>query len=203
MASPQRPIPDEQQREEPQREFQKIEGGRKNRPSRPRRSGFAWWWAVWVAIFGVVGWWAVWGWDGTGGYWRTRVLHIPPAGAHVTLPSVSGSGLAALNAANKQPFLGKKFHISNVPVQARVNQHVFWIGAKNSTPMLMVMQGKGNTGKNGTISKGTLVDVTGTVKKAPPASKARSQWSLSSAGVARLEQQKAYIQAKQAFWVPK
>jgi hypothetical protein len=204
MASPQMSsqIPDPREQQEQRRQFEKLQGGRGGRNSQSRRTKLAWWWGFWIVLFGVVGWWAVWGWGGTGGYWRTRVLGLPPAGAHVVAPAISGSGLAALNAANKQPFVGQGFQIHNVPVQSKVNSQVFWIGKDGSAPMLMVLRSP-NVAKNGIISQGNLVDVVGIIKKAPPAAKAKTQWSLTSAGLTRLEQQGAYIQAKFAFWMPR
>lgn len=152
-------------------------------------------WTFWIVVAVCVVGWLVWGASNGG--------HIPFTGqSSVQSPPVSGSGLTALNAADKQPFAGKSFQLNNVPVQTKINSKVFWIGRNKGTSMLMVMN-KPNTAKNGLISEGQLVDVTGTVEKAPPAGQARQQWSLSSGDAARLQQQGAYIQATQAFWVPR
>jgi hypothetical protein len=116
-------------------------------------------------------------------------------------PAISGPGLSALTATNKHPYIGKRFQVNDVPVQNLVNEHVLWIGAHNSTPMLLVLAGNGNTASNAHINHGSLIDVMGTVEKAPPLAQAKHQWSLSGGDAAKLERQGAYIRAAQVHTV--
>ncbi|HEV2135095.1 MAG TPA: hypothetical protein VGR47_12725 [Terracidiphilus sp.] len=212
MASPQqRPDP-----EENRRIYENLERSRRERRA-TAAAGFAWWWVFWVVIIALAIWWAGWGWGGSGGWWWGGRARTAPAygttamapGTANTTPAngnyagganqavTTGSGLAVLNATNKQAYVGKQFQVSDVPVQKKVNDRVLWIGAKNATPMLLILSGNGNSSANAHIDKGSLVSVTGTVQKAPPRAQAKSQWSLSGDGADRLEQQGAYIQATQ------
>jgi hypothetical protein len=216
MASPQqRPDPDEARRM-----YANPERTRRERRA-ATATGFAWWWVFWVVIIALAIWWAGWGWGGSGGWWwagRTRTApaygatnsspgtaNTAPANGNVTgnanQAAMTGAGLAVLNATNKQTYIGKQFQVDDVPVQKKVNNHALWIGAKNSTPMLLVLAGNGNSADNAHISKNSLINVTGRVQKAPPRSQAKSQWSLSSGGADRLQSQGAYIEATQVHAV--
>jgi hypothetical protein len=115
--------------------------------------------------------------------------------------AITGPGLNALTATNKRQYVGEHFQVNDVPVQTKVNNHVLWIGANNSTPMLLVLAGNGNSAANADIGQGNRIDVTGTVQKAPPSARAKSEWSLSSGDVAKLERQGAYIEATQVHTV--
>jgi hypothetical protein len=106
---------------------------------------------------------------------------------------MNGSGVAVLNATNKQPFVGRMFNVRNAPVQTVVNGHTLWVGANGATPMLVVLTGNNNTTANANISGGSRININGTVEKAPPAAQAKQQWSLSDDDANRLEQQGAYI----------
>lgn len=222
MASPQRPDPDQ-----PRRSFDDLERDRLARERIDRRAvgtgaDFAWWWVFWIVIIALAIWWAGWGWGGSGGWWWSGRGRTVPAygtanpgtgntngtannGANDNTGAnrgvISGPGLSALTATNKQPYIGKPFQVNNVPVQNQVNDHVLWIGASNSTPMLVVLTGKGNTAANAQIGPGTLVDVTGTMRKVPPQAQARQEWKLSGDDAAQLERQGAYIQATQVHTV--
>lgn len=205
MASPQqRPDP-----EENHRIYENLERARRERRA-GAAAGFAWWWVFWVVIIAIAIWWAGWGWGGSGGWWwGGRARTAPTYGTTTTAPAngnyaagaspamATGTGLAVLSATDKQSYVGKQFQVSDVPVQKKVNDHVLWIGAKNATPMLLILSGNGNSAANAHIDQGSLVTVTGTVQKAPPRSQAKSQWSLSGGGADRLEQQGAYIEATQ------
>jgi hypothetical protein len=215
MASPQqRPDPNQ-----PRRDYEDLERARMERRS-AAGAGFAWWWFFWIVIIGLAIWWAGWGWGGTGGWWWGNRARTAPmygttnaapgtnngtaagtAGYGANQAAINGPGLSALTATNKQPYIGKHFQVNDVPVQNQVNNHVLWIGANNSTPMLVVLTGNGNSAANANIGQGDLVDVTGTVQKAPPQAQAKQEWSLSSGDAAKLERQGAYIQATQVHTV--
>lgn len=189
-------------------------------------AGFAWWWFFWIIIIGLAIWWAGWGWGGSGGWWWGGRARTAPAygttnpgpgtnngtaangntgngntGYGVNQAAISGPGLSALTATNKQPYIGKHFQVNDVPVQNMVNNHVLWIGANHSTPMLVVLTGNGNSAANAQIGQGNRIDVTGTVQKAPSQAEAKQQWSLSDDDAAQLEREGAYIQAIQVHTV--
>jgi hypothetical protein len=225
MASPLRPDQDETGRsyKDPERaRLEHREAGNRTAAA----AGFAWWWIFWIAIIVLAIWWAGWGWGGTGGWWwggrtRTAPTHgtaAPAAGTANTAPAntnsdhsagnanqaaISGPGLAVLNATNKQYFVGKQFQINDVPVQKKVNDQVLWIGAKHTTPMLLVLAGNGNSAANAHIDEGSLISATGTVQKAPPRSQAKNQWRLSGGDADRLDTEGAYIETTQAYAVQK
>lgn len=160
------------------------------------RWGWTWIW-VWILILAfivAIVWFGGWGWAGYGGWWWGN------RNGRITQPATTqlmGSGVAVLNATNKQAFIGRPFNINNAPVQTVINDHTFLIGGGNATPMLVVLQGPNNTAANANIAQGGNVNVIGTVQKAPPAAQAKQQWSLSDDQAKQLEQQGAYIQASQ------
>lgn len=221
MASPQRPDPNE-----PRRDYEDLQ-----RASMERRAaagaGLAWWWVFWIIIIALAIWWAGWGWGGSGGWWwggRTR--NTPAYGTSNTVPgptsntapgnnaapgsnsavapnqaAISGPGLDVLNATDKNQYVGKPFQANQVPVQKKISNQVLWIGANNGTPMLLVLAGNGNSAANAHIDQSTLIDVTGTVQKAPPQAQAKNQWKLSDDDASQLARQDAYIQATQVHVV--
>lgn len=213
MASPQqRPDPND-----PRRDYEDLQRARMERRS-AAGAGFAWWWFFWIVIIGLAIWWAGWGWGGSGGWWwGNRARTAPMYGTTNAVPgtntgtagngyganqaAINGPGLSALTATNKQPYIGKPFQVNDVPVQNQVNNHVLWIGANNSAPMLVVLTGNGNSAANAQIGQGDLIDVTGTIQKAPPQAQAQSEWKLSDGDAAKLERQGAYIQATQVHTV--
>lgn len=216
MASPQRPDPNELRRSHDDLERERLARARMDR--RTVGAGFAWWWVFWIIIIALAIWWAGWGWGGSGGWWwggRGRTVPtygtLNPGTANTGTNAntgaggaqgvISGPGLSILTATDKQPYIGKPFQVNNVPVQNQVNDHVLWIGANNSTPMLVVLAGNGNTAANAHIGSGSMIDVTGTVQKAPPQAQAQQQWQLSGDDAAQLERQGAYIQATQVHTV--
>lgn len=211
MASPQRPDPDEPRRSYDELERERVERARMSRRGVGMGAGFAWWWVFWIVIIALAIWWAGWGWGGSGGWWwGGRARAVPygntyngtRANGNMGTMAISGPGLSALTATDKQPYIGKPFQVNNVPVQNQVNDHVLWIGANNSTPMLVVLTGNGNTTANAQqIGQGTRVDITGTVQKAPPQAQAQQQWQLSGDDATQLERQGAYIQATQVHTV--
>ena len=150
---------------------------------------FTWWW-IWLLFLVAIVWFGGWGWGGYGGWWWGR----PRA---VAVYRVSGPGIAVLNATDKQPYVGQQFQVENVPVQKRVTNEVLWVGTNNSAPILLVLTGPGNSAANAGIRRGNLVDVRGTVQKAPAQAQAKQEWSLSDNGAKRLENQGVYVQASQ------
>lgn len=195
MASPQYPPPGDD-RSKSKSERLRVERRIEEPVVRRRYYGFGWFWLwiwVWIIIILIV-WFGGWGWGSYGGWWwgnRGRAGIVQPVN------QITGSGVAVLSATNKQPFIGKQFQIRNVPVQQKSTDQAIWISMSNGTPMLVVLTGNQNTTANANISGGSRVDVTGTVQKPPPAQQAKSQWSLSDEQTNRLEQQGAYIQARQ------
>ena len=219
MASPQRPDPNERQRSHDE----KFGGERLARERMNRLTygtgGFAWWSVFWIIVIALAIWWAGWGWGGSGGWWRGGGGSAVPYGTADTGPAInsgaankgtngntgmsaiSGPGLSALSAKDKQTYIGKTFQVNSVPVQNQVNDHVFWIGANNSTRMLVVLTGNGNATANTHIGQGTRMDVTGTIQKAPPQAQAQELWQLGGDNAAQLQRQGAYIQATQVHTV--
>lgn len=176
-------------------------------------AGWVWIWVWIVIIIILVVWFGGWGWGGYGGWWwgNRNIRVVQPlngngnnagainngAGNNGANALPTGSGVAVLNATDKQPFVGKPFEVNRIPVQNEVNDHVLWVGENNSTPMLVVLTGADNNAANANISQGTLVNITGTVQKAPPKDQAKNNWKLGDDDVNRLEQEGAYIQATQ------
>lgn len=181
---------------------------------RVSRSGWRWWW-VWPLIIALAVWWAGWGWGGTGGWWWGRQSHseVIPAKPGATTTNtltnagaqqpagktlgggpqpMSGDGLQIITAEDKQPLVGHKLAANDLPVHQMVTDHVMWIGEQY--PILAVVTGNGPTAG---VSRGTLVDAIGTVKKAPSASHATHEWKLSSGDVAQLEKQGVYLDVSQ------
>lgn len=159
------------------------------------RYGWTWIW-VWLLILAfiiAIVWFGGWGWAGYGGWWwgNRNAQVTQPA----TMTTMNGSGVAVLNATNKQPFVGRPFNVRNAPVQTVANDHALWVGASGATPMLVVLTGNNNTTANANITQGSRININGTVEKAPPAAQAEQQWSLSDDDANQLEQQGAYIQA--------
>lgn len=158
------------------------------------------WIIIAAAIVCII--WIAWGFGGTGGWWWGNRNHQPVAnlvtsGPAGTNPLPTGSGVAVLNAGNKQAYIGKPFDARNVTVQNMVNDNAMWVGGQNS-PMLLILGGAVNgSAANAHIAQGEAINVTGTVEKAPPAAQAKGQWNLSDDDVNRLEQQGAYIQANE------
>lgn len=184
MASPQRPTPGEPIGE-PRKVDREVGGG--------VRFGWLWIW-IWLAIIAfivAIVWFGGWGWAGHGGWWwghnETRALN--PADN-----TLNGSGIAVLNATNKQLFIGQPFHVRNVPVQSIVNDHALWVGVNDADSILVILSGN-NAAANTDIAQGNRVNVVGTIQKAPEAARASQQWDLSQDDVNHLEQQGAYVQA--------
>ncbi len=183
------------------------------------RSGWRWWW-VWPLVVALAVWWAGWGWAGTGGWWWGRAAHsavIPAqpgaktaktlanAGAQPTAGNtigggpqpMAGDGLQIITAEDKQPLIGQKLAANDLPVRQMVTGHVLWIGEKH--PILAVV--RGNAPTTG-ITRGELVDAIGTVKKAPPASRATRVWKLDSTDASRLEKQGVYLDVSELSLPP-
>ena len=135
----------------------------------------------------------------------------PPNGAVSTNPAndhITGTGLQVLQSTDKRPFVGKNFQLANVPVQKQVNDHVFWVGRNQGDRILVVTNGKvnlngsamstTNTGSNASstnVAQGNLVDVQGTVERAPSQSQAEQKWGLGQNGAQRVHQEGVYVMA--------
>lgn len=164
-----------------------------------RRLAFAWWWIFLLAVLILALWWAIWGWAGTGGYWWAgRAASKPTVTRQTPVPEIRGMGLEILTATDRRPFVGRSFQVSTVPVINKTNDQAVWIGTKTTPPMLLIL-GNGASPPNTTIVAGSLLDVTGTVDKAPPAAQAKSQWNLSTKAASQLENQGVYIQATRVY----
>jgi len=191
MASPQRPDP-----RGPQPHLE-TEINTKHPPrSAGQRLAFAWWWLLLIAcvIFGLA--WAIWGWSGTGGWWSAgHVQSEPPANtSQRAQPMIQGMGVEILTAINRRPFVGRNFQVSTVPVISKSNNQAVWIGTKTTPPMLLILNSA-----QADIAPGTLLDVSGTVEKAPPAAQASNEWKLSGSDTSQLENQGVYIQATKVY----
>lgn len=117
---------------------------------------------------------------------------------------VSGPGVGVLTATNKKPFIGDPFSVNNAVVRSRVNDHALWIAANSTVaPMLVELSGAGNTTANAHIAGRDYVNVTGTVRKAPPQAQARHSWKLGSRAAKRLAREGAYIQGTQITLIGK
>lgn len=195
MAAPQRKYDDTPQRQQPLGDVREVD----------REVGGGVWSRLWIwiviaaAIVCII--WIAWGFGGTGGWWWGNRNHPSvaseinngPSAAH---PLPTGSGVAVLNANNKQAYIGKAFDAINVTVRNKVNDNALWVGRQGS-PMLVILGAAGASASNANIASGEAINVTGTVLKAPPAQQAKSQWKLSDDDVNQLEQQGVYIQATQ------
>ena len=188
MASPQRP------------EFHGISGGgasrsQGQRPGHPpagQRVKFLVTLLIAVILAGTFFYWIAFGWEGTGGYWWHA--QSEPAQSTTAHP-MTGSGLAILNSADRKPFMGRPFQLSNVAIQRKVSNSMFWIGPNSQLPMLVVLNGNQNSAQFQSLKTGSKIDVTGTVTKAPPTPDAASQWRLNDPDLGQLEKEGVYIQA--------
>ena len=186
MASPQRP------------EFRGLSGAPRsggapqgNPPARSRAT-FLFGWLIAVVLVAIFFYWIAWGWGNSGGYWwHNRSQPATTSDAH----PISGAGIAALDATDKQPFVGRHFQLSNVPIQRKVSNHIYWIGPNSQRPMLLVLNGNESSVTFSSLTPGKLVDVVGTVTKAPPVADAGTEWPLSEPGLAQLEKEGAYVSA--------
>lgn len=136
---------------------------------------------------------------------------------------ITGSGLEVLQSSDKEPYVGKAFQLANAPVIEQVNNHVFWVGRDQADRILVVTNeagaststgntksgatstngntagtnanGKQQSAAGGSVAQGNLVDVLGTVEKAPPESKAKQEWGLGQNGAQRVHQEGVYVMA--------
>jgi hypothetical protein len=194
MASPQRPNP-----RGPQPHFEPELQTKQAPRTAGQRVAFAWWWLLLTAcvIFGLA--WAIWGWSGTGGWWSAgRVKSEPPANVSQRAQpmTVQGTGVEILTAVNRRPFAGRTFQVSTVPMISKSNNQAVWIGTKTAPPMLLILN---SADADANIVPGTLLDVSGTVQKAPTAAQASNEWKLSGSDASQLENQGVYIQATKVY----
>ncbi len=205
MATPQRSNPNDPLQDLSTNQTQDIvdRGG-------TRRS--LWLWVVIAAVIVAIIWVAWWGWTYVGGGHGTGassaaavastkgqgegLANQGPAG-QVGPGAPAGSGVPALNAQDKRAFIGRAFEVRNVPVQEQTSNGVVWIGGDATTPTLVVLARSGNSAASTIGARGNLVDVTGTVTKAPSEAEARHSWGLSSSSAKQLEREGAYVKATQ------
>lgn len=204
MASPLKADPGGPQHDPHDPEARKTSGAGPGSPS-GRRVTWYWFWGLWIVIFAAAIAWGVWGAVSGNGWWFLGRANP----SNIKGPPMNGPGVAALQATNKQPFVGQKFQANFVPVQKKISDSVFLVGPRNTAPMLLVLKNNTATGSSGRthvvtlIDAGTLIDITGTIQKPPPQAQAKEQWSLSSKEAAELERQGGYIEATMAFYVPR
>lgn len=192
-SNPNQPLP----KTDPSGDFRKLD-------SQIHHSGLRWMWICTAIVIVVACVWMAWGFGGTGGWWaraahRSRVAESGPGvasnGHVISIPKLTGSGVAALDANDKKSFVGQAFDVNGVTVQENAGSHALWIGSSNSTPMLVVVDEPSGSAETANLAEGDLANVNGTIEKAPPAKQAQSKWSLSDDDTQRLEQQGVYIQA--------
>lgn len=182
----------------------------------PGAGWFAWWW-VWLMVILCAVWFAGWGWGGYGGWWwgnrgAVSMNGYPGtatpngaagtalgAGTTANMNLVTGPGAAILMSTDKRTFIGRHFRVNDAEVTKKVNDHVLWIGQggndSQGASMLVVLEGSGNHAAPANVSVGDLVNVSGTMKRAPAAAQAKQSWNLDGNGQKRLEQQGAYVAA--------
>lgn len=143
-----------------------------------------------ILLVAVLAFWYIgFGWGDSGGWlWGARVMPETNDG------QLNGSGVAILNVADKQEYIGQDFAIQNVPVDRRVSNQVLWIGSfHNSLPMLLILSSDHATGSR--ALPGQLLEVTGKIVKAPSPDQAKQQWNLSGDDIEQLEAEGVFIQA--------
>lgn len=142
---PDRMDPNERDRRMPEPE---IGGGLEtNRPS----AWIGWLW-VWLLVIVVAAFWfAGWGWGGHGGWWWGKKPAVAMVNPNIQL---SGSGIAIMDAPDKQVYVGQPFELNNVPVQKKVSNTAIWVGTRSSGPMLVVFGGNASSNnENGTSAE--------------------------------------------------
>lgn len=113
--------------------------------------------------------------------------------------SITGSGVAVLDAQNKNSFVGHSFQISDVPVQKVDNNHAVWIGTTNTRragPILAIVSGNAANVMSA-LRVGDRINVTGTVEKAPSRAQAEHSWKISSEDANNVEADGVYVRATQ------
>jgi hypothetical protein len=187
MASPQRNFPLSERQPAPELllEPQRSAPGRRTLVKRRVIQGL-----LAGTILGI--WYVGWGWGNSGGWlWGDREM---PASSNGQL---SGSGVAILTVANKEAYIGQSFQVQNVPVDRRVGNAVLWIGQwHDSLPMLLVLASDSGA-KTTETQPGDVLDVIGTIVRAPARAVAKQQWGLGDEDLDQLAQEGAYVQATQ------
>lgn len=137
MTSPQTPNPNQPlPKTNPIGDFSKLD-------SQIHHSGLRWMWICTAIVIVVACVWMGWGFGGTGGWWaraahRSRVAESGPgvasSGHLISIPELSGPGVAALDAKDKTSFLGQPFAVTGAAVQENAGSHALWIGHNDSPP---------------------------------------------------------------------
>lgn len=169
------------------------------------RYGSSWILLCLVLVFWYVGF----GWGDSGGWlWGHRHAAVPVTNSG----DLSGTGVAILEVANKQDYIGQSFQVSNVSVDHWSGSRAVWIGSRHSyLPMLLILPsapsfapatpggdtavapGSGQSGSS--PARVQRLDVSGRIMKAPPLAQAQQQWHLSDEDVNQLEEEGVFIQA--------
>ncbi|HEY1755775.1 MAG TPA: hypothetical protein VGG72_10295 [Bryobacteraceae bacterium] len=178
-------------------------------PAGRRGWRFGYFWLILGVILAF--WYAGFGWDDSGGWvWGHRNAAVPAAVTNDE--GLNGPGVAILEVANKQDYVGQSFEVRNVSVDHWSGSRAVWIGSRHSfLPMLLILPAAspltpaggpaatGNGQPAGTVPGAPatvqLLNVTGRIMKAPPSAQAQQQWSLSDDDVNQLEDEGVYIQA--------
>ena len=111
---------------------------------------------------------------------------------------------AVLSSPNKQQYIGRSLEIVRTPVLKRVSGSMFWLGSKDDpAPVLVVMAGPAQNGRNSNLHEGDTMNVVGQVQKAPTVQEATQRWHLPQSAAERLQQEGAYIEASEVEPLPK
>jgi hypothetical protein len=178
------------------------------KPAAPRRWRYGYAWILLSLILGI--WYVGFGWGNSGGWiWGHRNTAVPV----LNDGEPSGPGVAILEVANKQDYIGQSFQVSDVSVDHWSGTRAVWIGSRHSyLPMLLILSSASplaphlagaaspvNSGVAPTAGGATVrvqrLDVTGKIMKAPPTAQAQQRWNLSDEDVDQLEEEGVYIQA--------
>ncbi|MEO8725511.1 MAG: hypothetical protein ABI383_05255 [Acidobacteriaceae bacterium] len=165
-----------------------------------RNAGWGWgglwvWLWIWILIIIFFGWFGGWGYGGYGGWWGwggRRAVVVQPI-------QLQNSTLATLTAPDKSSYIGKQVTLSQVQIQGSAGDSAWWVGPSNMQELLVVTPQNVHPTKSGgaqtTLNNGDLVNITGTVKQAPPTQQAQQHWGLSSDDATRLDNQGVYVEA--------
>ena len=108
--------------------------------------------------------------------------------------------LIIVDTPDKASLVGKRVQFTNVTVQSVVGDKTFWIGPSKDQQLFVVLEedpSAGATEGQVDVNAGQTVTITGEIRKLPSMEEARSQWGLSEANTAELENQQVYLHAQQ------
>ena len=108
--------------------------------------------------------------------------------------------LIIVDTPDKASLVGRRVQFTNVTVQSVVGDKTFWIGPSKDKQLFVVLEedpSAGATEGQVDVNAGQTGTITGEIRKLPSMEEARSQWGLSEANTAELENQQVYLQAQQ------